>query len=194
MSKTKLEKMEELDAKIEKINYDLSNLEIRKKELEEKKFNEQQEKDKLENDKKLLLSKTDNMRKFQKFVYITFKLRNDLKQIELLNAKIIESQEEKDNIQKKIDIQNNLYAETIREKDNYIEERKRLYVEQISTKDKEKITEESRSIKIDDLNKVYNIASKYKENPMMNEIMKILEKQVHQNLSIKQNAEESQME
>lgn len=194
MSKTKLEQMEELDAKIEKVNYDLSNLEIRKKELEEKKFNKQQEKDKLENDKKLLLSKTDNMRKFQKFIYITFKLKNDLKQIELLNAKIIESQEEKDNIQKKIDIQNNLYAETIREKDNYIEERKKLYVEQISTKDKEKVIEESRNIKIDDLNKAYNIVSKYKENPMMNEIMKMLEKQVHQNFVIKQNAEESQME
>lgn len=34
MDKTKLNKMEELDAKIEKINYDLLGLESRKKEIE----------------------------------------------------------------------------------------------------------------------------------------------------------------
>ena len=38
MKNIKLEQMEELDAKIEKINYDLSGLESRKKEMENSKF------------------------------------------------------------------------------------------------------------------------------------------------------------
>ena len=52
MDKTKLNKMEELDAKIEKINYDLLGLESRKKEIEEKKFAKQQEIEKQEEEKK----------------------------------------------------------------------------------------------------------------------------------------------
>ena len=49
MKNIKLEQMEELDAKIEKINYDLSGLESRKKEMENSKFDKQQniEKDKI---------------------------------------------------------------------------------------------------------------------------------------------------
>ena len=116
MDKAKLSKMEELDAKIEKVTYDLSSLENRKKEIEEKKFAKQQEIGKQEEEKKNILEKTDKMNKVQKFVYIVFALKNDLKQVELLNAKIDQNRKEKDNIQNKIDIQNNFYLDTIKEK------------------------------------------------------------------------------
>ena len=66
MDTTKLNKMEELDAKIEKINYDLLGLESRKKEIEEKKFSKQQEIEKQEEEKKNILAKTDKMNKLQK--------------------------------------------------------------------------------------------------------------------------------
>ena len=138
MDKTKLNKMEELDAKIEKINYDLLGLESRKKEIEEKKFAKQQEIEKQEEEKKNILAKTDKMNKLQKIIYIVFALKNDLKQVELLNAKIDENRKEKDNIQNKIDIQNNLYAETIKEKEKYIEQRRELYIEKSSTLQEEK--------------------------------------------------------
>ena len=87
--------MEELDAKIEKINYDLLGLESRKKEIEEKKFAKQQEIEKQEEEKKNILAKTDKMNKLQKIIYIVFALKNDLKQVELLNAKIEENRKEK---------------------------------------------------------------------------------------------------
>ena len=45
--KTQLRKMEELDAKVDKINYDLIGLENRKKEMEDKKASYQKEIDKL---------------------------------------------------------------------------------------------------------------------------------------------------
>ena len=51
MKNIKLEQMEELDAKIEKINYDLSGLESRKKEMENSKFDKQQNIEKLEEEK-----------------------------------------------------------------------------------------------------------------------------------------------
>ena len=49
--KTQLRKMEELDAKVDKINYDLIGLENRKKEMEDKKASYQREIDKLEKEK-----------------------------------------------------------------------------------------------------------------------------------------------
>ena len=116
MDKTKLEQMEKLDAKIEKTNYDLAGLENRKKEMEESKFAKQKEIEKLQEEKKTILAKTDKMNRLQKIIYIAFSSKNDLKQIDLLNAKIIEHRNEKDDIQHKIDIQNQLYLDTIKEK------------------------------------------------------------------------------
>ena len=54
MKNIKLEQMEELDAKIEKINYDLSGLESRKKEMENSKFDKQQNIEKLEEEKRAI--------------------------------------------------------------------------------------------------------------------------------------------
>ena len=111
MKNIKLEQMEELDAKIEKINYDLSGLESRKKEMENSKFDKQQNIEKLEEEKRAILAKTDKMNRLEKIIYIAFASKNDLKQVDLLNAKITELRNEKDSIQGKIDIQNKLYAE-----------------------------------------------------------------------------------
>ena len=116
MKNVKLEQMEELDAKIEKINYDLSGLESRKKEMENSKFDKQQNIEKLEEEKRTILAKTDKMNRLEKIIYIAFASKNDLKQVDLLNAKITELRNEKDSIQGKIDIQNKLYADTIKDK------------------------------------------------------------------------------
>ncbi|MGN1327813.1 MAG: GH36-type glycosyl hydrolase domain-containing protein, partial [Clostridia bacterium] len=53
-------------------------------------------------------------------------------------------QKEKDNIQNKIDIQNKLYADTIKEKDDYIEQRKELYME--NTKVQQKKEEQDKKL------------------------------------------------
>ena len=122
MKNIELKQMEELDAKIEKVNYDLLGLESRKQEMENNKFEKQQNIENLEDEKKKILAKTDKMNRLEKIIYIAFASKNDLKQVDLLNAKITELRNEKDNIQNKIDIQNKLYADTIKEKDNYIEQ------------------------------------------------------------------------
>lgn len=70
MKNIKLEQMEELDAKIEKINYDLSGLESRKKEMENSKFDKQQNIEKLEEEKRAILAKTDKMNRLEKNIYI----------------------------------------------------------------------------------------------------------------------------
>ena len=106
MKNTKLKQMEELDAKIEKINYDLSGLESRKKEMEDSKFDKQQNIEKLEEETRTILAKTDKMNRLEKIIYIAFASKNDLKQVDLLNAKITELRNEKDSIQDKSDIQN----------------------------------------------------------------------------------------
>lgn len=97
--------------------------------MENSKFDKQQNIEKLEEEKRAILAKTDKMNRLEKIIYIAFASKNDLKQVDLLNAKITELRNEKDSIQGKIDIQNKLYADTIKEKDNYIEQRRQLYVE-----------------------------------------------------------------
>ena len=177
MDKTKLNKMEELDAKIEKITYDLSSLENRKKEIEEKKFAKQQEIEKQEEEKKNILAKTDKMNKLQKIIYIVFALKNDLKQVELLKAKIEENRKEKDNIQNKIDIQNNLYAETIKEKEKYIEQRRELYIE------KSNILQEQEKTGVlnhpQDLVKIHQIAKQYKNSKIMSKVAQTIENEIN---------------
>lgn len=180
MDKTKLNKMEELDAKIEKINYDLLGLESRKKEIEEKKFAKQQEIEKQEEEKKTILAKTDKMNKLQKIVYIVFTLKNDLKQVELLNAKIEENRKEKDNIQNKIDIQNNLYAETIKEKEKCIEQRRELYIEKSNTLQEQENQEKTGVLNHpQDLVKIHQIAKQYKNSKIMSKVAQTIETEIN---------------
>ena len=187
MDKTKLNKMEELDAKIEKINYDLLGLESRKKEIEEKKFAKQQEIEKQEEEKKNILAKTDKMNKLQKIIYIVFALKNDLKQVELLNAKIEENRKEKDNIQNKIDIQNNLYAETIKEKEKYIEQRRELYIEKSNTLQEQKKQEKTEVLNHpQDLVKIHQIAKQYKNSKIMSKVAQTIEAEINKLLKDKE--------
>ena len=180
MDKTELNKMEELDAKIEKITYDLSGLENRKKEIEEKKFAKQQEIEKQEEEKKNILAKTDKMNKLQKIIYIVFALKNDLKQVELLNAKIEENRKEKDNIQNKIDIQNNLYAETIKEKEKYIEQRRELYIEKSNTLQEQEKQEKTEVLNHpQDLVKIHQIAKQYKNSKIMSKVAQTIENEIN---------------
>lgn len=178
MKEERLKQMEELDARIEKINYDLAGLESRKKEMEDSKFAKQEEIKKLEKEKNSILDKTDKMNRIQRIFYIAFALKNDLKQIDLLNVKITEYQKEKDNIQNKIDIQNGLYAETIKEKDKYIEQRKELYNENAN-----KQQEKSKSnTHIQDLVEIHRITEKYKESDIMKKVKQTIEKSINEML------------
>lgn len=175
MKNTKLKQMEELDAKIEKTNYDLSGLESRKKEMEDSKFDKQQNIEKLEEEKRTILAKTDKMNRLEKIIYIAFASKNDLKQVDLLNAKITELRNEKDSIQDKIDIQNKLYADTIKEKDNYIEQRKQLYIENTNVNIQENTI---KTIHVQDLAKIHKIAKQYEGSEIMKKLSQTIEKYV----------------
>lgn len=175
MKNVKLEQMEELDAKIEKINYDLSGLESRKKEMEDSKFDKQQNIEKLEEEKRTILAKTDKMNRLEKIIYIAFASKNDLKQVDLLNAKITELRNEKDSIQDKIDIQNKLYADTIKEKDNYIEQRKQLYIEKTNVNIQENTI---KTTHVQDLAKIHKIAKQYEGSEIMKKLSQTIEKYV----------------
>ena len=192
--KTQLRKMEELDAKVDKINYDLIGLENRKNEMEDKKASYQREMDKLEKEKSSILCKTDTMKPLQKFIYIVVSLRTDLKRVDLINVKLNEKQKEKDSIQNKIDIQNDLYAETIKEKDYIIEQRKELYLSQNATK--ENIQENEKVSKIKALTQIFEITSKFKDSKVMNNLNQIVEKEINQyktaGTSKKDNTEQKQ--
>lgn len=175
MKNTKLKQMEELDAKIEKTNYDLSGLESRKKEMEDSKFDKQQNIEKLEEEKRTILAKTDKMNRLEKIIYIAFASKNDLKQVDLLNAKITELRNEKDSIQDKIDIQNKLYADTIKEKDNYIEQRKQLYIENTNVNIQENTI---KTTHVQDLAKIHKIAKQYEGSEIMKKLSHTIEKYV----------------
>lgn len=175
MKNTKLKQMEELDAKIEKTNYDLSGLESRKKEMENSKFDKQQNIEKLEEEKRTILAKTDKMNRLEKIIYIAFASKNDLKQVDLLNAKITELRNEKDSIQDKIDIQNKLYADTIKEKDNYIEQRKQLYIENTNVNIQENTI---KTTHVQDLAKIHKIAKQYEGSEIMKKLSQTIEKYV----------------
>ena len=192
--KTQLRKMEELDAKVDKINYDLIGLENRKKEMEDKKASYQKEIDKLEKEKNSILGKTDTMKPLKKFIYIVVSLRTDLKRVDLINVKLNEKQKEKDGIQNKIDIQNNLYAETIKEKDNIIEQRKELYISQNATK--ENTQENEKVSKMRALTQIFEITSKFKDSKVMSNLNHLIEKEIDQYktavTSKKENTEQKQ--
>ena len=169
--------MEELDAKIEKVNYDLLGLESRKQEMENNKFEKQQNIENLEDEKKKILAKTDKMNRLEKIIYIAFASKNDLKQVDLLNAKITELRNEKDSIQDKIDIQNKLYADTIKEKDNYIEQRKQLYIvtTNVKTQEKENIV---KTTHVQDLARIHKIAKQYENSDIMQKVSQVIEKYI----------------
>ena len=192
--KTQLRKMEELDAKVDKINYDLIGLENRKKEMEDKKASYQKEIDKLEKEKNSILGKTDTMKPLKKFIYIVVSLRTDLKRVDLINVRLNEKQKEKDGIQNKIDIQNNLYAETIKEKDNIIEQRKELYISQNATK--ENTQENEKVSKMRALTQIFEITSKFKDSKVMSNLNHLIEKEIDQYktavTSKKENTEQKQ--
>lgn len=192
--KTQLRKMEELDAKVDKINYDLIGLENRKKEMEDKKASYQKEIDKLEKEKNSILGKTDTMKSLKKFIYIVVSLRTDLKRVDLINVRLNEKQKEKDGIQNKIDIQNNLYAETIKEKDNIIEQRKELYISQNATK--ENTQENEKVSKMRALTQIFEITSKFKDSKVMSNLNHLVEKEIDQYktavTSKKENTEQKQ--
>ncbi len=194
--KNKLTKMEELDARIEKISFDLLGLESRKKEMEENKFQKQKEIDSLTEEKNKILEKTNKMSRLQKMIYIIVASRTDLKQVDLINAKIVENQKQKDNIQNKIDIQNNLYAETLQEKDNYIKQRKELYLSETITKssENEKTTEQQNGkvSEIKGLTQIYEIAKSFKDNKIMHELSQLVEKQINEYLGLNQSKENTQ--
>ena len=178
MKNIKLEQMEELDAKIEKINYDLSGLESRKKEMENSKFDKQQNIEKLEEEKRAILAKTDKMNRLEKIIYIAFASKNDLKQVDLLNAKITELRNEKDSIQGKIDIQNKLYADTIKEKDNDIEQRRQLYVENTKIHVQEK-EDTVKTTHVQDLARIHKIAKQYESSEIMQKVSQTIEKYIN---------------
>ena len=177
MKNIELKQMEELDAQIEKVNYDLLGLESRKQEMENNKFEKQQNIENLEDEKKKILAKTDKMNRLEKIIYIAFASKNDLKQVDLLNAKITELRNEKDNIQNKIDIQNKLYADTIKEKDNYIEQRKQLYIvtTNVKTQEKENI---AKTTHVQDLARIHKIAKKYENSDIMQRVSQVIEKYI----------------
>lgn len=177
MKNIELKQMEELDAKIEKVNYDLLGLESRKQEMENNKFQKQQNIENLEDEKKKILAKTDKMNRLEKIIYIAFASKNDLKQVDLLNAKITELRNEKDNIQNKIDIQNKLYADTIKEKDNYIEQRKQLYIvtTNVKTQEKENI---AKTTHVQDLARIHKIAKQYENSDIMQRVSQVIEKYI----------------
>ena len=186
--------MEELDAKVDKINYDLIGLENRKKEMEDKKASYQKEIDKLEKEKNSILGKTNTMKPLKKFIYIVVSLRTDLKRVDLINVRLNEKQKEKDGIQNKIDIQNNLYAETIKEKDNIIEQRKELYISQNATK--ENTQEHEKVSKMRALTQIFEITSKFKDSKVMSNLNHLVEKEIDQYktavTSKKENTEQKQ--
>lgn len=184
----RLRQMEELDARIEKINYDLAGLETRKKEMEDNKFTKQQEIEKLEEEKKEILAKTDKMNRLQKVIYIMLSSKTDLKQVELINAKITENSKEKDNIQNKIDIQNKLYLDTIKEKENCIEQRRELYVEKMN--DNVKAKAKTRNSEIQDLAQIFDITLRYENNKLMNKLKEMVEQKINEYLGTSANKQE----
>ena len=126
----------------------------------------------------LLITSQDGETNFYgttEIIYIAFASKNDLKQVDLLNAKITELRNEKDSIQDKIDIQNKLYADTIKEKDNYIEQRKQLYIENTNVNIQENTI---KTTHVQDLAKIHKIAKQYEGSEIMKKLSQTIEKYV----------------
>lgn len=186
--KTRIKEMKEIDAEIEKINYDLLGIESRKKEYEDKKAEKQKEIEKLEKEKEKLTMRSEDMSKARKVIYIIVNLQKDLKEIDSLNSRIVKLKSETEEIQDNIDIQNNLYLKSRNEKDKFLEERRKLYLSN------EVVQEENKTIK-------ENEATNNKEQKLSREekfilnLNRLIEEQINAHLNkAKQNSNSNESE
>ena len=188
IQKTRIKEMQEIDARIEKVNYDLLGIESRKKEIEDKKAEKQKEIEKLEKEKERLTMRSEDMNKAQKIIYVIVNLQKDLKQIDSLNTQIIKLKSETEEMQNKIEIQNNLYLEARNEKDRYLNERRKLYLSnELKEENVEKITEN------DNAKSVENEVSK--EEKFILNLNRLIEQQIKAHLdNIKVNDNKKEQE
>lgn len=188
IQKTRIKEMQEIDARIEKVNYDLLGIESRKKEIEDKKAEKQKDIEKLEKEKERLTMRSEDMNKAQKIIYVIVNLQKDLKQIDSLNTQIIKLKSETEEMQNKIEIQNNLYLEARNEKDRYLNERRKLYLSnELKEENVEKITEN------DNAKSVENEVSK--EEKFILNLNRLIEQQIKAHLdNIKVNDNKKEQE
>ena len=186
--KTRIKEMKEIDAEIEKINYDLLGIESRKKEYEDKKAERQKEIEKLEKEKERLTMRSEDMSKARKVIYIIVNLRKDLKEIDSLNSRIVKLKSETQEIQDNIDIQNNLYLKSRNEKDKFLEERRKLYLSN------EVVQEENKAIKENENtnNKEQKLS---REEKFILNLNRLIEEQINAHLNrAKQNSNSNEAE
>ena len=186
--KTRIKEMKEIDAEIEKINYDLLGIESRKKEYEDKKAERQKEIEKLEKEKERLTMRSEDMSKARKVIYIIVNLQKDLKEIDSLNSRIVKLKSETQEIQDNIDIQNNLYLKSRNEKDKFLEERRKLYLSN------EVVQEENKAIKENENtnNKEQKLS---REEKFILNLNRLIEEQINAHLNrAKQNSNSNESE
>ena len=186
--KTRIKEMKEIDAEIEKINYDLLGIESRKKEYEDKKAERQKEIEKLEKEKERLTMRSEDMSKARKVIYIIVNLQKDLKEIDSLNSRIVKLKSETQEIQDNIDIQNNLYLKSRNEKDKFLEERRKLYLSN------EVVQEENKAIKENENtnNKEQKLS---REEKIILNLNRLIEEQINAHLNrAKQNSNSNESE
>ena len=186
--KTRIKEMKEIDAEIEKINYDLLGIESRKKEYEDKKAERQKEIEKIEKEKERLTMRSEDMSKARKVIYIIVNLQKDLKEIDSLNSRIVKLKSETQEIQDNIDIQNNLYLKSRNEKDKFLEERRKLYLSN------EVVQEENKAIKENENtnNKEQKLS---REEKFILNLNRLIEEQINAHLNkAKQNSNSNESE
>ena len=173
VQKLRIKEMQEVDAKIEKVNYDLLGIESRKKEIEDKKAEKQKEIEKLEKEKERLTMRSEDMNKARKVIYIIVNLQKDLKEIDSLNSKIIKLKSETEEMQEKIDIQNKLYIEARNEKDKFLEDRRKLY-----------LSNETQQEKVEDIKENNNVKEQKvsKEEKFILNLNRLIEQQINAHL------------
>ena len=186
--KTRIKEMKEIDAEIEKINYDLLGIESRKKEYEDKKAEKQKEIEKLEKEKEKLTMRSEDMSKARKVIYIIVNLQKDLKEIDSLNSRIVKLKSETQEIQDNIDIQNNLYLKSRNEKDKFLEERRKLYLSNEVIQEKNKDIEKNE----DTNNKEQKLS---REEKFILNLNRLIEEQINAHLNkAKQNNNSNESE
>lgn len=190
VQKSRIKEMQEVDAKIEKVNYDLLGIESRKKEIEDKKAEKQKEIEKLEKEKERLTMRSEDMNKARKVIYIIVNLQKDLKEIDSLNSKIIKLKSETEEMQEKIDIQNKLYIEARNEKDKFLEDRRKLYLSNETSQEKVETTKENNNFKEQKVSK---------EEKFILNLNRLIEQQINAHLNktkenINSNEAEDEME
>lgn len=186
--KTRIKEMKEIDAEIEKINYDLLGIESRKKEYEDKKAEKQKEIEKLEKEKEKLTMRSEDMSKARKVIYIIVNLQKDLKEIDSLNSRIVKLKSETEEIQDNIDIQNNLYLKLRNEKDKFLEERRKLYLSNEVIQEKNKDIEKNETTN----NKEQKLS---REEKFILNLNRLIEEQINAHLNkAKQNSNSNESE